>query len=1051
MGIDGDREPATGQTRDESGEPQQIMEAAFEGGRSLGARKVVPVGREDESRVGGTFFGYTRPSVRTFPKGFRSMRRLLPFLALLAFPTIHAADLPVPAKDAAAKFTLPKGFKATLFAGEPDIVQPIAFTFDTRGRMWVVECMSYPKWSQDGKGGKDRVVILEDTDGDGKFDKKTVVIDDGVNLSGIELGFGGVYLCSSPNLIFVPIQDDKPSGKPVILLDGWNIKEAKHNVFNSLIWGPDGWLYGCNGIQTKSYVGKPGTAQKDRTFFDCGVWRFHPTKKQFEVVANGTTNPFGLDFEEHGEMFITNCVIDHLWHVVPGGHYQRMYGTDPNPNVYGHMTSAVDYKHWGSGAWTDSRADQKTGALKKEHDDAGGGHAHSGAAIYLGTNFPAEYRNTLFTCNIHGNRLNNDGLERTKTGMKGVRRPDFQFANDPWFRGICVKVGPDGGLYTSDWSDTGECHNYQVVDASNGRIYRTVYGECKPWKGDVAAMKTAELVVALYSQNEWLGRQARRILQERGVGGEDVAKAILGYMWDQDKPILRNYERRVWALAAVDGITAKNYKDLKKGDLSGNWLLRFGVEADSPDAIAEVLERIGKAESVADRLALASIFQRLPLEAKFDLYPTLVSKPTDDANLAWLTWFAVEPLVAANPAKMLDQLEAIKIPLVRQNFIRRYVLLPHKDEADALFQLTRWLDRPDQQLKLDILKGLTDAYADRATAKPLPKWETVNYIVGQSAEARELGDALSVKFGDPTKIKQMKERILQKGESAEARTSAIRLLAGAKTGGLAPLLLKALDDEKVRAAALRALAAYPDAKTADAILKVYPKLTAEEKADAVQTLAARVGTASDLLDAVEKGSIPKADITAFTARQITVHKDAALLKKLVAVWGEVKPASATRTVQIKKYKELLTPETLKVGNATTGRAIFTRNCATCHKLFGEGQAVGPELTGAQRSNLDYLLENVVDPSAVVANEYKMHEFQLLDGRVVTGIVKKESAQAVTVRTVNEELVIPVSDIEKRKPTQNSVMPEGLFDALKPDEVRDLMAYLMGKGQVPLPK
>ena len=725
------------------------------------------------------------------------MRRLLPLLALLALRATDAADLPVPAKDAAAKFTLPKGFKATLFAGEPDIVQPIAFTFDTRGRMWVVECLSYPKWSQDGKGGQDRVVILEDTDGDGKFDKKTVVIDDGVNLSGIELGFGGVYLCSSPNLIFVPIKDDKPSGKPEILLDGWNIKDAKHNVFNSLIWGPDGWLYGCNGIQTKSYVGKPGTAQKDRTFFDCGVWRFHPTKKQFEVVANGTTNPWGLDFDEHGEMFITNCVIDHLFHVVPGGHYTRMYGTDPNPHVYGAMGSAVDYKHWGGGAWTDSRADQKTGALKKEHDDAGGGHAHSGAAIYLGENFPAEYRNTLFTCNIHGNRLNNDGLVRTKTGMKGLRRPDFQFANDPWFRGICVKVGPDGGLYTSDWSDTGECHNYDKVDASNGRIYRTIYGGKKGWKGDVAAMKTEELVVALYSQNEWLGRQARRVLQERGAGGEDVAKAILGYMWDQSKPILGNYERRVWALAAVGAITQASYAKFANEDHFGFWHLRFGCEVGSPEAIAKYAKMLKMIEPVGYRIDLASIFQRLPLEAKFDLFPTLVSKPTDDANLAWLTWFAIEPLVAADPAKVLDQLEAIKIPLVRQNVIRRYVLLPHKDESDALFQLTHWLDRPDQQLKLDILKGLTDAYADRATAKPLPKWETVNTIAGQSAEARELGDALSVKFGDPTKIKQMKERILSRGESADARSSAIRLLAGAKTDGLASILLKALDDEKV--------------------------------------------------------------------------------------------------------------------------------------------------------------------------------------------------------------------------------------------------------------
>ena len=269
------------------------------------------------------------------------------------------------------------------FAGEPDIVQPIAFTFDDRGRMWVVECLSYPKWTADGKG-HDRVVILEDTDGDGTFDKKTVVIDNGSNLSGIEFGFGGIWLCSTPNLIFLPIKDDKPSGPPEIVLDGWNLKEAKHNVFNSLAWGPDGWLYGCNGIQTKSWVGRPGTPQKDRTYMDCGVWAYHPTRKVFEVFATGTTNPWGLDWDEHGELFITNCVIDHLWHVVPGGRYQRMYGEDSHPYTYGYMRSCVDYKHWAGGHWTEARADLKTAAVRPAHSDAGGGHAHVGAASTRG-------------------------------------------------------------------------------------------------------------------------------------------------------------------------------------------------------------------------------------------------------------------------------------------------------------------------------------------------------------------------------------------------------------------------------------------------------------------------------------------------------------------------------------------------------------------------------------------------------------------------------------------------------------------------------------------
>ncbi len=982
------------------------------------------------------------------------MRRLFLLLFLIHPLTSFAADKPIPAKEAAGKMTLPKGFHATLFAGEPDIVQPIAFTFDTRGRMWVVECLSYPKWSQDGTG-HDRVTILEDTDGDGKFDKKTVVIDNGSNLSGIELGFGGVYLCSTPNLIFIPIQDDKPSGKPEILLDGWNLKDAKHNVFNSLIWGPDGWLYGCNGIQTKSYVGKPGTAQKDRTFFDCGVWRFHPTRKTFEVVANGTTNPWGLDFDEHGEMFITNCVIDHLFHVVPGGHYTRMYGTDPNPHVYGAMGSAVDYKHWGGGAWTDSRADQKTGVLKKEHDDAGGGHAHSGAAIYLGDNFPKEYRNTLFTANIHGNRLNNDGLVRTATGMKGVRRPDFQFANDPWFRGICVKVGPDGGLYTSDWSDTGECHNYEVVDASNGRIYRTVYGNAKGWTGDLSKLTEVELAKLQFSKNEWLVRQARLELQYRASRGLlDDAAAKLLHEKIAGKPETAELLRAVWALHAIGKLTPEEVTLLIRDPRPEivYWAGRISFESDKfRFAMINLIFPLHQSNDPRMRLGLTSIFTQMPLKDRKSNFSGLVSRPTDDLNLAWMIWFAVEPLIEEYGLGSPQDFIGIKIPLVRQNIVRRYMSRKGDEaELNAMFFLAEYLRTESNEVKLDILKGMSEYYADRQSAKPTPKWIDLDFSK-DSAEVRALADALSVKFGDKVQIDILKSRINLPGERADARSNAIRLLAGSKVDGLSPMLIKALTDPAVRGAAIRALAAYADDKTPAAILSIYPKLTAEEKADAVQTLASRASYATALLTAVEAGSVPKADITAFTARQITALKDKSVLAKLGTVWGEVKPASATRTVQILKYKELLTPDAVKSGNAGNGRAIFAKNCATCHKMYGEGQAVGPELTGAQRSNLDYILENVIDPSAVVANEYKMHEFQLLDGRVVTGIVKKESPQAITVRTVNEELVIPVPDIDKRKPTQNSVMPEGLFDAMKPDDVRDLVAYLMGKEQVPLPK
>ena len=382
--------------------------------------------------------------------------------------THSAPNVPLPAPEAIERITLPEGFTVSLFAAEPDVVQPIAMTIDHKGRLWVVENYSYPIWLG-GPRGKDRILIFEDADHDGRFDRRTVFYDQGTNFTGIELGFGGVWVCATPNLLFIPDRngDDRPDGEPVVKLDGWDTK-AQHNMFNGLKWGPDGWLWGCNGILSNSRVGKPGTPDQERVAINCGVWRYHPTRAVFEAVAHGTTNPWGLDFDDMGEAFITNCVIPHLFHVVPGAHFQRMYGEDLAPYRYALMETCADHIHWAGGLWTDSREG------KGKHGEAGGGHAHVGAMIYLGDNWPDLYRNDVFTCNIHGKRINRDRLERRGSGYVARHEPDFLMANDTWFRGLELKYGPDGAVYMTDWYDTGECHENDADNAhrENGRIYK---------------------------------------------------------------------------------------------------------------------------------------------------------------------------------------------------------------------------------------------------------------------------------------------------------------------------------------------------------------------------------------------------------------------------------------------------------------------------------------------------------------------------------------------------------------------------------------------------
>jgi putative membrane-bound dehydrogenase-like protein len=195
--------------------------------------------------------------------------------------------------------------------------------------------------------------------------------------------------------------------------------KAKHNVVGNLAWGPDGWLYGCNGILSNSRVGKPGTPDRDRVALNCGVWRYHPVRHKFEAYAHGTTNPWGIDWDERGQMFITNCVIKHLFHVPQGAHFERMFGQDINPHSYALIQSCADHQHWAGGHWTTSRAGEA--GTYAPHGDAGGGHAHSGCMVYLGDNWPEEYRGNVFTLNIHGQRLNRDKLVREGSGYVAAK------------------------------------------------------------------------------------------------------------------------------------------------------------------------------------------------------------------------------------------------------------------------------------------------------------------------------------------------------------------------------------------------------------------------------------------------------------------------------------------------------------------------------------------------------------------------------------------------------------------------------------------------------
>ena len=599
------------------------------------------------------------------------MRLILPLFLLIPFNLWGAkknaqpiVEKPFSPLEAAKTMQVPKGFNVTLFAGEPDIKQPIGFCIDDRGRLWVAEANNYP----DKKAGKkDRIIILEDTDGDGTHDKRIVFYDKLEYVSGIEVGFGGVWVMSIPDFYFIPDADydGVPDGEPVVLLDGFGTHANSHTIANGFAWGPDGWLYGTHGITNWSLPGKPGTSKEKRRRFEGGVWRYHPVRHIWEPFAIGTTNPWGIDWNEYGHAFVCNCVNPHLFHIIQGAHYEPARNRPTGRFAYERIPTIADHLHF-----TNTKT-IRAGIGTPEEDAAGGGHAHSGTMIYLGDNWPAKYRGDVFMSNIHGRRINHDRLARKGSGYAASHAPDVMRARDPWFVGVTLAYGPDGGVYVSDFSETGECHHTRNTQKHTGRIYKITFGKPKPWKGDIGKLNIMELVKLQSHSNEWFARHARRVLHERQANTSVLAKTLKS---SRSVPLRL---RALWALRVTGNLDEKKLEGLLQ-DSSEHlraWVIQLLCENRKPSeaARAEFARMAHEDKSPLVRLYLASAMQRLLLEQRVPVLARLLAhkEDKDDQNLPLMYWYATEPVVAVDRGAAVKLLTACKIPKVRQFITRR--------------------------------------------------------------------------------------------------------------------------------------------------------------------------------------------------------------------------------------------------------------------------------------------------------------------------------------------------------------------------------------------
>jgi putative membrane-bound dehydrogenase-like protein len=1021
--------------------------------------------------------------------------------------------------------TVQDGFEVKVFAAEPMITQPMAFCWDDRGRMWIAENRDYA-----GRGagstfsGESRVSILEDTDGDGVADTKKVFLERVLNPSAMAVGLDGLWLGAIPDLLFVPDRDgdDVADEDDIeVRLTGWGNRDM-HEILNSLHWGPDGWLYGLQGVFTPSLVGRPAGAdaeyktpserspalarkggsgkgepvlgktfdtsfygtkvswtfleggtfelsipdqteplvgtyvQKgrnvyvkaeqfseafifdgeklafaeedpyDETRYDYadeptringGVWRYHPTKDRFEVVAHGLSNPWGIDYDAKGQFFVSACVIPHLWHVVQGGLYHRQAGSHFNPYAYTDIRTIGDHRHRS---------------------------AHGGARFYLSDAYPDEYYGQMFMGNIHEHAVLTDILDRKGSGFVGRHGSDFMLANNAQFVGFSTEIGPAGDVYMLDWHDADICGG-RVQTKETGRVFRLspLESEAENWDGrydDLRTMNDETLVALQTSKSAWHARRARVILQNRSLKGdlESETHGALREMFDTNG----NADHRLRALWALH-VTGGADETFLVGSLSDRdeyvraWAIQLLCEdmAPSHGARAQFVKMAKLDESAVVRLYLASALQRMDLEDRWPIAEHLVThgQDADDHNIPKLLWYGVEPLVVGDADRALKLAGQSEIPVITQHIARRLT------DAEMLTSLVDEIGRETAVRDL-LLLGMRDGLDGPNEASAPTNWPTVYATLrANGGEAASIALQLSLQFGDAVAADALVATLGDDSTNVEDRLTAIRGLAARKRAELKPQLVALLDDDLLRSEAIRAMASFDDASLSSALLARYDSFSAGDKQEAVHTLAARPDYGTALTNAIESGQVPRRDVPSYVARLLS----RVVGTRFLEVWGPVEGMSADSEAAFAKFNTILAGDALAGGDPRKGREVFNSTCFACHQMYGEGGTVGPDLTGANRTDIDYLLSNIVTPSDIIQDEYKMTMIFTEDGQVYSGIIEGEDDRQLQLRIANvdEPLTIAKSQITDRETTALSMMPEGLMDYLSDQEVIDLFAYL----------
>ncbi|HMJ67631.1 MAG TPA: PVC-type heme-binding CxxCH protein [Cyclobacteriaceae bacterium] len=936
-------------------------------------------------------------------------------------------------QQAVDAMTVKAGYVANAWAGEPMMTQPMAFCWDDKGRLWIAENKDY---ESRGRGfsnvGGSRISILEDTDRDGVADTKKVFIEGLAFPAAIAVGFDGVYVGAPPNLLFIPDKngDDKADEDKIeILLTGWGIRD-RHETLNSLHWGPDGWLYGLQGFATPSKIRKPDSKTKlyyhkdpfpedlleaEGVDINGGVWRYHPVKKSFEVVAHGFSNPWGIDYDSKGQLFMSACVIPHLWHIVPGGIYHRQGGQHFNPYVYEDIKTITDHSHRS---------------------------AHGGARVYQSDAFPAEEQGRIFMANIHEHAVLSDKLEPKGSSFVGKHGDDLLMANNAQWIGFSMEVGPDGGIYVLDWHDADICGK-EVLNTETGRIFRIIPEQslAKDFEGrysDLNKLTDSQLVGLQSSPSDWHSRRARGILHKRSTNGTlqtGTHQELKSLLNDSKNPDWRL--RAMWALHLTGGSSEKDLIRLlsDKDQYVRSWAIQLLCEDMNPseDAVEEFEDMAEDDESPVVRLYLSSALQRINSKNKWAIAKNLLAHSEDkaDHNLPKMLWYGIEPLMAEDSDKFLELAIHSEVPKVTEFIARRAV------DADKLEPLVALVGKSGPNTEL-LMSGMLSGLEGRTDLMIPSNWPAVSARLQKSeGKLKTLALAISELFGDTEATQRAFATLRNTNAQIDQRTKALQTLAAQQRKELVDQLPGLLNEPAIRKEAIRAVAAFDSEILGRALVDNYSKYTTDEKMEAILALSSRSRYGNMLTKEINEKRIPKNEVSPNAARQLLRVVGSGFIE----VWGPIEEVPSDAAA-FAKYRNLLTTDALNSAHVQKGKMIFQQTCGTCHKMFGEGGVMGPDLTGSNRTDVNYILMNVLQPSAEIQDDYKMVVINTRDGRTYSGNVIEEDQRQLKLRVVGRDPVtINKSSILSKDVTSVSMMPPGLFQNMADAEIVDLVSYL----------